>query len=187
MMSEKDETREQWFQDGVSPGTSALARGYEEMRRVAASESLGAAYGAPVVKFAPIGDGKNITPTKGTEDSAGYDLYATVGQILEPGVPTTIPLGFCTEMPSNIHARVESRSGMALKGQVVLTGVIDADYRGEWKVIICNITKEPFEIKPGERVAQAVFRHTVSPRLEPVLELSETARGAGGFGSTGTK
>ena len=126
-----------------------------------------------------------IVPQKGTIDSAGFDLYASEQIEIPPNTTVTIPLGFSTAMPRDIHARIESRSGMAIKGYVVLTGVIDADYRGEWKVILRNLNSEPYTVKVGERIAQAVFRYTAMIVFEQVSELSETSRGAGGFGSTG--
>lgn len=127
-----------------------------------------------------------VPPKFATDGSAGCDLYASEARIMDPGIIMTIPLGFATDMPDTVHARIESRSGLALRGLVVLTGVIDSDYRGEWMVILKNCTNEAFEIKVGDRIAQAVFRPTVKPTFETVESLTDTARGAGGFGSTGT-
>lgn len=127
-----------------------------------------------------------VPPKFATDGSAGCDLYAAEARIMDPGIIMTIPLGFGTEMPEDIHGRIESRSGLALRGLVVLTGVIDADYRGEWMVILKNTTNETFEIKVGDRIAQVVFRPTIKPTFELVESLTDTARGAGGFGSTGT-
>lgn len=138
------------------------------------------------IKIKMLSDAATV-PTKGTPDSAGFDLYAAHNQQVAPGQRTTIALGFSTELPPDVHARIESRSGNALKGYVVLTGVIDSDYRGEWKVIVQNFSFEPWEIAPGDRVAQAVLRPTLSAAFEEVDELTDTARGAGGFGSTGTR
>lgn len=126
-------------------------------------------------------------PTRGSDQAAGYDLYASEEVTIPAGGRGTIPLGFATAMPSDIHARIESRSGMALKGYVVLTGVIDADYRGEWKVIMGNFTNEPLVVAIGDRVAQAVLRPTLTAVFGLVETLSETSRGGGGFGSTGTR
>lgn len=127
-------------------------------------------------------------PTRGTEDSAGFDLYASEDVTIPGFCIATIPLGFSTSMPRTIHGRIESRSGMALKGRVVLTGVIDADYRGEWKVIMGNMNAEAVEVAKGDRVAQVVFRPTVHPTFERVEQHTGTSeRGSGGFGSTGTR
>lgn len=124
-------------------------------------------------------------PRRATHYSAGYDLISPDAHILGPGEIKLIPLGFSTEMPGNLHCRIEARSGLALRGLAVVTGVIDADYRGEWKVILGNFSKDAQGIGAGERVAQAVFRPTVSCTFEEVEALAETQRGEGGFGSTG--
>lgn len=124
-------------------------------------------------------------PGLGSSTAAGFDLYAVQEDLILPGKTMAVPLGFSTELPDSIHGRIESRSGMALRGYVVLTGVIDSDYRGEWKVILMNTTEETFQINPGDRIAQVVFRPTLRPSFEAVDSLSDTQRGAGGFGSTG--
>lgn len=124
-------------------------------------------------------------PRRATHYSAGYDLVSPDSHILKPGEIKAVPLGFASEMPGHLHCRIESRSGLALRGLAVVTGVIDADYRGEWKVILGNFSAEPQGIGAGERVAQAVFRPTVSCTMEEVAELTQTQRGEGGFGSTG--
>lgn len=128
-----------------------------------------------------------IMPKRGSPYSAGYDLYAADEVSLHSDETVLVPLGFATEMPVDIHGRIESRSGMAVKGLVVLTGVIDADYRGEWKVILRNVNRDVVRIAKGERVAQVVFRPTVPVAFETASELAESSRGAGGFGSTGRK
>lgn len=127
-----------------------------------------------------------VKPSRATPYSAGYDLVSPDAVELAPGQITAIPLGFATEMPGFLHCRIESRSGMALKGLAVVTGVIDADYRGEWKVILGNFSGEAQRIAAGDRVAQAVFRPTVSCTIELVEQLEDSQRGQGGFGSTGS-
>ena len=125
-------------------------------------------------------------PVLGSAAAAGFDLYAVDYVSLAPGEIRKISLGFSTELPDHIHGRIESRSGLASKGIVVLTGVIDSDYRGEWMVILMNVSKtDYFQINPGDRIAQVVFRHTVRPVFDTAESLTETSRGAGGFGSTG--
>lgn len=124
-------------------------------------------------------------PELGTVTAAGYDLYAVEDVGFEEDDIKAVPLGFATALPVDIHGRIESRSGMALKGFVVLTGVIDADYRGEWKVILSNYWGEKRSIKKGDRIAQVVLRPTIHRRFDLVDTLSNTERGAGGFGSTG--
>lgn len=137
-------------------------------------------------------------PKKSTLESAGYDLFCVESFSLYPGETKAVPLGFSTQMPSGIHGRIESRSGLALRGLVVLTGVIDADYRGEWHVILRNLNMrpeipivggsgpgKPFEFAAGDKIAQVVFRPTVDVHFEVADALSRSERGAGGFGSTG--
>jgi dUTP pyrophosphatase len=136
------------------------------------------------VNITPLREGV-IIPKKGSLQAAGYDLVAVEDVTIHVGEITKIPLGFATALHPDIHCRIESRSGMALKGAVVVTGVIDADYRGEWNVIMINLGKSVLNIAKGDRVAQAVFRPTVRAHFEPTVELSETRRGVGGFGSTG--
>lgn len=133
-------------------------------------------------------DPRAQTPRTASTGAAGADLYAIEDYTIRPGQIVTLPLGFATELDHDIHGRIESRSGMAIKGLVVLTGVIDSDYRGEWKVIMQNTTRDSVhQINAGDRVAQVVFRPTIHPVFEAVESLTDTARGAGGFGSTGTK
>jgi dUTP pyrophosphatase len=126
-------------------------------------------------------------PTLGTPQSAGYDLYAVEDTVFDEDEIKPVPLGFATVLPSDIHGRIEARSGMAIKYWPVVTGVIDADYRGEWKVILANYTGEKRTIKAGDRIAQLVLRPTIHRDFVAVEKLAESQRGAGGFGSTGTR
>lgn len=151
------------------------------------------------VKFQKLNDSA-IIPTRGTSHSAGYDLYVAEAVTLKPGETKLVSLGFATEIHPDIHGRIESRSGRAFSGLVVMTGVIDADYRGEWKVILRNMDTpvspfnshdfmehrpQPRTIAAGEKIAQVVFRETINVIFQPADTLEETPRGAGGFGSTG--
>jgi dUTP pyrophosphatase len=133
-----------------------------------------------------------IVPTYGSEGAAGLDLYAAETVEFTAGETRALSLGFMTEIPEGYHGRIESRSSMAIKGMVVLTGVIDEDYRGEWRAIlhftgpnVFNGGADVFRIAAGDRIAQVVFRPTV--RAQMLLEdvNTATARGSGGFGSTG--
>jgi len=114
------------------------------------------------------------------------------GQIL-PKVSlerTLVPTGLFIELPEGYEMQVRPRSGLAAKHGLSLVnapGTIDADYRGEIKVILVNLSNTPYELKPGERVAQLVVSQFTRVEWEPVEELGETERGAGGFGSTGVK
>ncbi|MEM5583260.1 dUTP diphosphatase [Roseibium sp. AS2] len=122
--------------------------------------------------------------------AAGLDLLAAVEApvSLAPGDRALIPTGFAMALPAGFEAQVRPRSGLAAKhGVTVLNtpGTIDADYRGEVKVILINLGNEPFEVSRGERIAQMVIAPVLQARILEVETLSDTARGAGGFGSTG--
>ena len=131
-------------------------------------------------------------PAYQTNDAAGLDLMAAVAEneplTLAPGQYTLVPTGLAIALPPGYEAQVRPRSGLAAKhGVTVLNspGTIDADYRGEIKVILINHGQAAFAVKRGERIAQMVIAPMVQAALVPVATLSETDRGAGGFGSTG--
>ncbi len=109
---------------------------------------------------------------------------------LPPGDILLIPCGFAVAIPSGYEMQVRPRSGLAVKKGVTIInapGTIDADYRGEVKVGLINLGKEPYVIQPGERIAQLVLSPVVQAELEVVQQLDSTERGIGGFGHTGTK
>lgn len=129
-------------------------------------------------------------PAYATELSAGMDLRADLETpvVLGPLERALIPTGLRIALPAGYEAQVRPRSGLAAKhGITVLNtpGTIDADYRGEIKVILVNLSDVPFEIVPGERIAQMVVARHERVEWEETEELDETVRGAGGFGSTG--
>ncbi len=129
-------------------------------------------------------------PAYATEHAAGMDLCAAVAKdmIVEPGMRILVPTGLSIALPEGYEAQVRPRSGLALKhGITVLNspGTIDADYRGEVQVILANLGKEAFTITRGMRIAQMVVALYARVSWEAVESLPETARGAGGFGSTG--
>ena len=129
-------------------------------------------------------------PQYATESSAGVDLRAAISEpiTLEPLQRAMVPTGLYMEIPKGYEGQVRPRSGLAAKhGVTVLNtpGTIDADYRGEIRVILVNLSSQAFEIQPGERIAQMVFARHETAQWEEVSELEESARGAGGFGSTG--
>ena len=129
-------------------------------------------------------------PSYATPLSAGMDLKANLTEpiVLEPLQRALVPTGLFLGIPEGYEAQVRPRSGLAAKhGITVLNspGTIDADYRGEVKVILVNLSSESFEIKPGERIAQLVVARCDQVAWEEVPELDETRRGEGGFGSTG--
>lgn len=129
-------------------------------------------------------------PRHETELSAGLDIKADIDHstTLAPLQRAMIPTGLFVELPGGYEMQVRPRSGLAAKhGVTVLNspGTIDADYRGEIKVILVNLSDTPFEITPGERIAQLVVARHERIEWESAEELSSTERGAGGFGSTG--
>ena len=116
---------------------------------------------------------------------AAVDLVALEQRTLEQGEPYMFKLGIASEFEQGYVALVQDRSSMGKKGVRVLGGVIDAGYRGEWAVILVNLTGNEVLIKPGDRIAQALFMPVARAEIEAVNELGESARGEGGFGSTG--
>jgi dUTP pyrophosphatase len=131
-------------------------------------------------------------PAYQTPASAGMDLRAALDAplVLEPGTRSLIPTGLRLEIPPGYEGQVRPRSGLALKrGLTVLNapGTIDADYRGEVGVILVNLSREAQRIEPGERIAQLVFAPVARAVLVEAGSLADSARGAGGFGSTGVK
>ncbi len=133
----------------------------------------------------------NQLPNYATAGSSGIDLRANISQsiVLKPLERTLVPTGLYMEIPQGYEAQVRPRSGLALKhGITVLNtpGTIDADYRGEIKVILVNLSSENFTINHSDRICQLVFAKVETVKLLEVNELDETTRGAGGFGHTGT-
>jgi len=129
-------------------------------------------------------------PTRATSGAAGYDLHASEDVTLEPGRFCTVPTGHAIAIPEGFEGQVRPRSGLAAKhGVTVLNapGTIDADYRGEVKVILINLGTEAFSIRRNDRIAQLVIAPVTTVVFEPVARLPETARGSGGFGSTGMR
>lgn len=130
-------------------------------------------------------------PAYETAQSAGMDLAAAIDAPLSlaPGERAMVPTGLAIALPAGFEAQVRPRSGLAAKNGVTVLntpGTVDADYRGEVKVILINLGQETFEIERGMRIAQMVIAPVTQARFAEVDSLTETARGAGGFGSTGT-
>ena len=131
-------------------------------------------------------------PAYETPGAAGMDLRAAVADnapvILRPGARDMIPTGLCFAVPFGFEAQVRPRSGLAAKAGVTCLntpGTIDSDYRGEVKVILINLGAEDFTVRRGDRIAQMVIAPVIQATPAEVSDLDETARGAGGFGSTG--
>ena len=139
-----------------------------------------------------VNKGRNALPQYATLSSAGMDVRASLSApvTLAPLQRAMIPTGLFLEIPVGYEVQVRPRSGLAAKkGITVLNtpGTIDADYRGEVNVILVNLSDQPFVVEPGERIAQLVLAKHEKIDWQEVSELGETERGAGGFGSTGTK
>ncbi len=139
-----------------------------------------------------VNHSKHDLPKYETSASAGMDLRANLDEPvhMEPLERKLIPTGLFIELPEGYEAQVRPRSGLALKkGITVLNspGTIDADYRGEIRVILINLSRESFEINDGDRIAQMVISSHVQVQWKKVDVLNETLRGAGGFGHTGAK
>lgn len=139
----------------------------------------------------PNGEGLDL-PAYETKGAAGMDLRAAVEDgaalTLAPGKRALVPTGFIFEVPDGYEAQIRPRSGLAFKNGITCLnspGTVDSDYRGEVKVLLANLGEEPFEITRGMRIAQMVIAPVTQVRVAEITEISETARGAGGFGSTG--
>jgi dUTP pyrophosphatase len=139
-----------------------------------------------------VNNSNNPLPQYETEFSSGLDLRAFIGEsiVLKSLERALVPTGIFISIPEGYEAQVRPRSGLAFKhGLTVLNtpGTIDADYRGEIKVILVNLSKDDFVIQSGERISQLVFSRVEQIKWEQVQVLDETVRGKGGFGHTGSK
>ena len=140
-----------------------------------------------------------ILPKKGRPEDACYDLYTSEETFVGKGQTVVVPTGIAMEMPLNLEAEVRPRSGISSKGVpcetefgymtnadcLVIQGTIEPEYRGEIGIILINLGTEEFKVEEGMKVAQMVIKPTLSLEVEEVVELTETTRGQGGFGSTG--
>ena len=144
------------------------------------------------MKVKIINRSHHALPAYATEQSAGMDLRASIDEpiVLQPLERRLVPTGLYIALPVGFEAQIRPRSGLALKKGITLLntpGTIDADYRGEIVVIMINLSKEPFEIQDGDRIAQMVIARHEHAEWVDVDVLDETERGAGGFGHTGVK
>jgi len=135
---------------------------------------------------------KVVMPKYETEGSSGLDLAAHINESVEikPGSTAIIPTGLTVSIPKNFEIQIRPRSGLAAKNQISVLntpGTIDADYRGELKVILINLGTKSFLVENGARIAQMVLCPVIKADLKEVKTLDDTKRGSGGFGSTGTK
>ena len=145
------------------------------------------------IKLKKFSHGEDLpTPFYATEQSAGADLYAAIeeNETLKPGQRKLIPTGFAIALPENSEAQIRPRSGLAYKNGITVLntpGTIDADYRGEIKVLLINFGEEDFTIERGMRIAQMIIAPVTQSVFEVVDDIDSTKRGDGGFGSTGVK
>lgn len=124
-------------------------------------------------------------PIFGSYNAAGFDIYSVEDYELMPGETHAIATGLAFEIPEGKVLLIWDRSGMGFKGIHRFSGVIDSDYRGELKIVLCNHSKVPYKIVKGDRICQGVIQDYYKPVFEEVSELAETSRGGSGFGSTG--
>ena len=137
-----------------------------------------------------INKSKHLNPAYKTTGSSGMDLRANISKsiTLNPGLRQAIETGLFIALPIGLEAQIRPRSGLALKNGITVLntpGTIDSDYRGEIKVILINLSQEPFHIKDGDRIAQMVIAQVEKIKWKNNLKLTDTERGSGGFGSTG--
>ena len=142
------------------------------------------------IKVKIINRSANPLPSYATTDSAGMDIRANLDAaiILQPLERAAISTGLFIELPEGFEAQIRPRSGLALKHGITCLntpGTIDADYRGEIRIILINLSNEPQTLHPGDRIAQMVVHSVTAVQWEEVFEINETHRGTGGFGHTG--
>lgn len=131
-------------------------------------------------------------PAYATAQAAGMDIVAAIDApiVMQPGERALVPTGLSIALPAGFECQIRPRSGLAAKNGVTVLnspGTVDADYRGEIKAILINLGQEPFTIERGMRIAQMIIARYTQASWSVVADLDETSRGAGGFGSTGTK
>jgi dUTP pyrophosphatase len=141
----------------------------------------------PIVFFT---GGPETVPAYQSEGASGADVRARLDHdlVLSPGARAMVPTGLRLQIPHGLEAQVRPRSGLAARNGVTVLnapGTIDSDYRGEVQVILVNLGQQEFRIKSGDRIAQLVFSHVVRVTFQSQPRIDETARGGGGFGSTG--
>ena len=139
----------------------------------------------PIVKFVKISN-KAYTPTKGSTFAAGHDLYSAYDYVVLPGDRAVVYTDIMVQLPTDCYGRIAPRSGLALKyGLHPLGGVVDCDYRGNVTVILANLSSRVHFIKRGDRIAQIILTKIHNPHFLECESLTQTDRGARGFGSSG--
>lgn len=154
------------------------------------NEQLPPPFSHPPVEIAVLSEENVTIPSYASSGASGADVRAFLEQeiVIPPGEVRLVPTGLRFCIPHGYEIQVRPRSGLALNSQISVLntpGTIDADYRGEVKIILINFSQTPFVVSPGMRIAQLVVAPVVQAQFTPKAELVETTRGAGGFGHTG--
>lgn len=118
-------------------------------------------------------------------DDAAFGIFSSENKTLKPMETCLVATGISSEIPNSCFVSIRDRSSMAVKGLHVLAGVVDSGYRGEWKIVMINLSKAKYEIKIGDKIAQGILQDTAHPTIKLVKKLNTTERGNKGFGSTG--
>lgn len=139
-----------------------------------------------VLKFKAL-NSKAIIPSYSHEDDAGFGIYASEEKTIKPMEYYAVATGISSEIPNNYFVSIRDRSSMAIKGIHVMGGVIDSGYRGEWKIIMINLSGGDYKIELGDKIAQGILQSAKQAKIELAEDLSDSSRGTGGFGSTGRK
>jgi dUTP pyrophosphatase len=126
-----------------------------------------------------------VIPKYDHPDDAGFGIYSVEEKVLKPMEFYAVTTGVSSEIPNDYFVSFRDRSSMVVKGLHVMGGVIDAGYRGEWKVIMINLSKEDYKIEVGDKIAQGILQNAKQAKIELVEDLTDTSRGTAGFGSTG--
>ena len=155
----------------------------EALSRTSPTETPYKAHG-PIVNFKLLEPNAKV-PTRAYDTDAGYDLYSTHNEVIAPGEIKNIAIGIAMEAPKGYYFTIDGRSSLYKRGLMPLRGILDAGYQGPWFVAIFNAGKEPYEIKAGERAAQAILHKCETFVIKAVKEFEPTPRGTKGFGSSG--
>ena len=136
-----------------------------------------------IKKINPVGK----VPTRAKSSDAGYDLYSTVDMPITPTARQLVPTGIAIEIPEGYYGRIAPRSGLAVRAGIdILAGVVDSGYRNEIKVVMINLGEGLVSVNKGDRIAQLIIEKCYDVEWEEVNELSDSDRGEGGFGSSGS-
>lgn len=162
-------------------------RGLHSQSRLTKNESINTIKTTMIIKILKLSKEAKI-PSYAHEGDAGMDLYSLEDKLLKPGERYGFKLGFASEIAEGYAALVWDKSGLASKfGLHCFAGVIDSSYRGEWQVIICNLSDRPYAFEKGDKIAQALIQKVESTQIIEADILNESERGQGGFGASGKK